>query len=305
MAALLQDNGHDQEAAAYFKKSLALADSLPAEFAQQTKFRQTEVRRMVGWLTVKAGDAALDQGEWEQANHFYQQAIDLLAPVIRDPAEWYWYRLFVAQAHRGLGLIARERRGESAEREFAEAERIARAVARELPDPDPRDSLAISLARHWSDLADEAGRAQQADAALDEAVGLLARICDEFPATTWYRCDRAEALLLRARRDAAAGRDDRAEQDLTEARQLLSNLMVKEPDKWCYPGHLGRVEEALGQLRLRQRCTAEARRLHEEALGHLQKACQYRPRHVRDRRSLDEALLRGRRATDKTARAVP
>src|SRR5262249_46235845 len=93
----------------------------------------------------------------------------------------------------------------------------------------------------------------------------------------------------RAGRHAAAGRDDRAERDLTEARRLLTGLMAKERDNWSQPGRIGRVEAALSRLRIRQGHADEARKLLDEAIGHLELACRYRPDHVRDRRSLDEA----------------
>ena len=69
----------------------------------------------------------------------------------------------------------------------------------------------------------------------------------------------------------------------------LKELMAKEPQNWTYPGRLGRVEVALGHLRLRQGRADDANKLLDEAIRNLEKACQYRPSHVRDRRSLDEA----------------
>ena len=78
-----------------------------------------------------------------------------------EPGEWYWYRLFVGEAHRNLGLIASERKGRSADREFAEAERIARDVLKEAPEPDPRQQLAEALTARWEGSAALAGRARR------------------------------------------------------------------------------------------------------------------------------------------------
>jgi tetratricopeptide (TPR) repeat protein len=292
MARFLQDNGHDREAAPYFEKALSLTDELFADFANLGPRLQKELQRITGWLAVKAGDAALEHGDLEQAGRLYRRAIELLSPVIADQREWYWYRLFVGEAHRGLGRIARERKDGSADREFAEAEQIARGVIKDQPEPDPRQRLALTLLDRWQDLPAEPGRAHEADAALDEAVALMDRIVEEFPAVTWYRVDGADVRLARAGRHTAAGRKERAEHDLAEAQRILTELMAKEPENWFYPGHLGRVEVALSLLRLRQGRGDEARRLLDEGIRHLERACQYRPNHVRDRRSLDEARQR-------------
>jgi serine/threonine protein kinase len=225
----------------------------------------------------------------KQAKHSYGRVIELLTPVIQGPYAWYWFRLYVSEAHRGLGMIAREQKEKSAAKEFAAAERIARGVLKDEPGSDPRESLARTLVVGWTGLATETNRAGEADAALDEAVALLDRITDESPAVTWYRLDRAEALLARGSRRAATGRAELAERDLNEARLILEELAAKERENRTYPGHLGRVALALGRLRLRQARAADARREFAQAVRHLERACQARPDHVLDRRSLEEA----------------
>jgi serine/threonine-protein kinase len=301
MAAFLQENGHDQEAAPYFEKARGLTDELLAGRGGSPEKNPKEVRRMTGWLAVRLGEARLEHGDLDGARRSFERAIDLLAPVAGDPNEWYWYRIFVGLAHRGLGLIAPEQ-GQPAvsEREFAEALRIHRDVFKESQDPDPRQQLAVTLVRHGEGLMADPGRAQQADHAFDEAVALLDGVVDEFPAVTWYRRDRAGALLARGARLAATNRVDQAERDLNEARRILEELAAKEPENRSYPGDLGRVALALGRLRLRQGRAADARTQFAQAVRHLERASQARPDHVLDRRSLDEARTALRPAAGAT-----
>jgi hypothetical protein len=115
-------------------------------------------------------------------------------------------------------------------------------VNKESPDPDPRQALAVTPVRHGEGLAADPGRARQAGQAFDEAVARLDGIVDEFPAVTWYRRDRAGALLARARWLAATGRADAAERDLNEARRILGGLAAEERENRSYPGQLGRVD---------------------------------------------------------------
>ena len=70
---------------------------------------------------------------------------------------------------------------------------------------------------------------------------------------------------------------------------MLTESIAKEPENRSYPGDLGRAEIALGQLRLRQGRTDEARKLFDDGARNLERACQSRPAHIRDRRSLDNA----------------
>jgi eukaryotic-like serine/threonine-protein kinase len=289
MGTFLLENGHDREAAPYFAKAQSVIDRLFVEFADLSPSDQRELNRCAGWLEVKVGLAALEHGELEQAGRSFRRAIELLSPLIQDPKEWYWYRLFLSNAHRGLGKIARERKDEPADREFAEAERIARGVLKDAAEPEPRQMLANALVDRWDGTAIEPHGASQADAGLDEAVALLDRITSDFPAITWYRQDRASALLARGGRHIAAGRDASAERDLIEAQRLLTELIAKEPENWSYPGELGRAQIALGQLRLRQVRTEEARKLFDDGARNLERACESRPAHIRDRRSLDNA----------------
>ena len=194
MGVFLLENGHDREAAPFFAKAQSVIDRLFVEFAELSPSDQRELNRSAGWLEVKVGSAALEHGELEQAGRSFRRAMELLSPLIQDPNEWYWYRLFLSEAHRGLGMIARERKDESADREFAEAERIARGVLKDAAEPEPRQMLANALIDRWDGTAIVPDGASQADASLNEAVALLDRITGEFPAVTWYRQDRANAL---------------------------------------------------------------------------------------------------------------
>jgi tetratricopeptide (TPR) repeat protein len=291
MAAFLQDNGHDLEAEAYFEQATSLTDHLFDSFDDLTAPIQKEVRRSTGWLAVNFGDAQLDGGDLEQAGRSYRRAIELLAPAIEEPREWYWYRLLVGAAHRGLGMIARERKEKSAEQEFAEAERIARSVLKDASESDPRLELARTLLIRWDGVAIEPDSAAAGGAALDEAVTLLTTLAQEFPLVTWHRRDRALALLARGERHAAARRAAAAEPDLAEAQRLLTELMANdiERENWSYPGHRGRVDVALAHLRFGQGRADDGGKLLNDGIADLETACQHRPRHVRDRRSLDEA----------------
>ncbi len=300
---LQQENGHDEESEPYFETAHSSTTILLDRVDDFPPPAQAQIKESAGWLAVKVGDAQLDRGESEQAGNSYRRAIAMLAPVAANPKAWYWYRLFTAQAHQGLGAIHRERKQPAAEQEFADAERIIRNVMHEAPsqDAEPREELAIALVTHWGEAPADTARAGDADAALDEAVALLDRNTKDFPANTWYRRDRTRALLARARRHAAAGRIDRAEHDLTEAQRLLAELVAKEAENWSYPGDRGRVEVALAQLRLKQSRAEEARKSLSEGIAHLEQACKYRPRNVHDRRSLDDAR---KLATDLTSAAA-
>jgi serine/threonine-protein kinase len=291
MGDFLAETGHDQEATPYYEQALSLTGELFAESAELRPYTRNELAHMSGWLAVRVGNAELDRGDREQAGQSYGRAIELLAPINREPGHWYWYRLLVSMAHRGLGKIARQRKDKAADREFAEAERIARSVVKHVPDPDPdpRQVLACTLVARWQEVAIEPGRAGAADAALDEAVALLEGIASDFPEVAWYRADRAEALLARATRNVAAGRVDRAERDLTEAHRLLAELMAKDHENWNYPGHCGRVEVELARLRKQQGRAREASELLQQGIEHLETACKHRPQHIRDRQSLDDA----------------
>jgi tetratricopeptide (TPR) repeat protein len=306
MATFLQDNGHDPEAESYFDKALSVTDDLFAKFSELRPYTQKELHRETGWLAVKLGDAQHERGDLEQAGRSYRRAIELLAPLIEEPREWYRYRLLVGAAHRGLGIIARERKEKSAAQEFAEAERVARSVLKDAPDSEPRSELALTLVIRWDQSAAAPGDGAEAEAALDEAVALFEKNIKEFPANVWHRRDRALALLARAGRHADVGRTDRAERDLSEAQGLFTELMAKESENWSYPGHRGRVEVALARLMLRQGRAGEAHKLMKQGIVDLELACQHRPRHVGDRRLLDQARhLDASGVSPHAARAVP
>jgi tetratricopeptide (TPR) repeat protein len=302
MADFLQDNGRDREAAAYFTKARRLAERLVAEFDGLSPVEQKEVRRGGGWTAVKHGEFQRGQGAWDDARRSYRQGIDLLTPLAGNPREWYWYRLYIGWAHRGLGEIATEAGdAAAAEREFAEAIRIDRGVLAERKDrePDPCHDLGITLYRYGRSLAADRARAGDAEAAFDEAVHLLRGICDESPGVYWYHRDLAEALTLRAARHAAAGRDAAAEADLDQARRLLTDLIARAPEDWINPGHLARVDLELGRLRLRQKRSDEARRLLGDAVRRLEAVTRDRPGAVGDLQSLDQARAALREATGR------
>ena len=136
-----------------------------------------------------------------------------------------------------------------------------RDISKEIGDSDVRQDLGVTLVEYGNGLMAEPGRGPDADAAFDESVAISSEIAADFPATTWYRASRATALLARANRLAATGRDDRALADLALARRLLGESIASEPLNWTYPGHLGRVEAAICRLRLRQGRGDEARQV--------------------------------------------
>ncbi|MGP0068063.1 MAG: protein kinase domain-containing protein [Isosphaeraceae bacterium] len=305
MASFLFDNGHDAEAAPFFAKARSHAERLLADLDGLPPAVQTEARLMIGWLDLRSGDAALAHGDMEGARRSYERAIDMLTPVA-PKSTWPWYRIFISEAHRGLGQVARAAGDAAAsKRELDECLRGMRAVFKEVPDPDVRQVLAISLLQYGQALAVEPGRGPEADATFDEAVTLLGQAADEFPAVVWFRRDRARALLDRAIRLAATGRDARAEADLAESRRILIEGIAKEPLNWTYPGHLGRVEVAIGRLRLRQGRGDEARKSLDEGVAHLEQACRARPEDVQDRTSLAEAREVRRQATGTKGPAPP
>ncbi len=160
MAVFLHDeNGHDEESEPYFEKAVSSTAILFDSFEDFSPSAQTQIKERAAWLAVKVGDAQLDRGESEQAGTSYRRTIALLAPFAENPKEWYWYRLFTAQAHQGLGRIHREGKRPAAEQEFADAERIIRSVVNKAPsqDAEPREELALALVTHWGEVPAESG----------------------------------------------------------------------------------------------------------------------------------------------------
>jgi hypothetical protein len=125
-------------------------------------------------------------------------------------------------------------------------------------------------------------------------------LVDQFPAVTWDRRNRGEALIAQGGLRAATGRHAPAEKDLTEDRALFEEMAAKEPENRSYPGDIGRLELALGRLRLGQSPAEETRKHLDDAVARLE-CCSQRPYHVRERASLDEA--RKARAEANAARS--
>ncbi|MFO0950010.1 MAG: hypothetical protein U0835_02435, partial [Isosphaeraceae bacterium] len=88
-----------------------------------------------GRLDLYQGNDALERDDLPAARTFYTRALQRLGEANRLRVGWIWYPLWLAQAHRGLGLLAAaEGRRDEADRRFAEALKIARDC---LPiDPD-------------------------------------------------------------------------------------------------------------------------------------------------------------------------
>ena len=73
----------------------------------------------------------------------------------------------------------------------------------------------MTLVRYAERLVTQPGRVHNADGATGEAVALLDGVVYKFPAVTWYRRDRGEALLIRGGLRSATGRGALAKKDIT------------------------------------------------------------------------------------------
>src|SRR5262249_41657827 len=156
---------------------------------------------------------------------FYARAAERLKTAIGAP-RWFWGRLWLAHAHRGLAMVAHEQGREvEADREFAEALAIIRDQVKANPrNVDPKFVLAWTQEMTGRRLASLPGRDADADAALAEAYALHDKLASDFPAETRYADARSLVLLTRANRQVAGGHDDRAEPDLVEAHRVWSGL---------------------------------------------------------------------------------
>src|SRR5205807_397112 len=115
-----------------------------------------------------------------------------------------------------------------AERSYAAAVGVLRRAAALDPSPDGRTQLAASLADWAGYLGKDAGRRAQAEKAYREALGLLEKLCAEYPDTA-YRLLQARALTeLGVLLQATDPR--RAEKDLTDALKLCEKLPAADPD---------------------------------------------------------------------------
>jgi tetratricopeptide (TPR) repeat protein len=245
---------------------------------------------LAGRIDLFDGQVALAEGDFDGARARYARAIERLSRAIQVGG-WFWVRLWLAHAHRGLAMVAHEKGEEAtANREFVEALTIIRAQVAANPDAvDPKYVLAWTQEMNGRRLASNPARGAEADAALAEALAILDKLYRDFPEETRYALGRALVLMDRGRRSADSGHDDRAERDLGEARRLLSDIVSKSYDEKDAPVHLGEVELALGRLRLRQGRGDEAVNLIESAIGRQQTALGERPRNVKAQRALAEA----------------
>jgi serine/threonine protein kinase len=266
MARFLDDNGHDDEAAAYFAKAKTSAEEFVALLAEVPPGRLVGIRWMAGWNDAWVGEFELKHGNLEPARRAFEHCIEMLTPVVQNPKAWYWYRLFLSVAHRGLAMIARET-GDAATwgEELDKSLRIAREVFKEVADPDAPNHLAIVLVERGDWLDAQPGLSAEAQSSFDEAVALLRGIVGEFPATTWYKSDLALALLARATWRASKADD-----------------------------------AGLARLGLRQGRGAEANKLLERSVKNLEYASKARPANVRNRKSLAEALEAKQASTTAT-----
>ena len=289
LANLEEDIGWDADARRDLDEATRLFESLHAEVSRLKPAEQKELRRSLGWLETRRGDALYDWGENSSARDAYRLAIDQLTPLAQDPKEWYWYKLFEAQARRGLGQIARDD-GDSAEatRQFDEAIAIAREVAEGSRDPDPRDVLTRTLTLSAIP-GSKASRREDAAGRMDEAVKLYDDLIREFPAVIWYRRDLAEAFVWRAELALERKRLESADRDLTGARETIDGLMAQTPENRSYPAMRGRLDLMTARLRRRQGKNDESARLLADAIDRLEHDLRDRPNRVAVRRALDAA----------------
>jgi tetratricopeptide (TPR) repeat protein len=245
---------------------------------------------LAGRMDLSDGNVARDNGDFDQARALYTRAAERLGTATGAPG-WFWVRLYLAHAHRGLGMVAHETGDEATvDREFAEALKIIRAqVAANPTHVDPRYVLAWTQALNGRRLASDPARGAEAEAAFAEALSLLEKFCNDFPEETRYVSARAVALLGRGEWQAASGRLDLAEKDLEAARADFSKVGAREHDDRYTPVRLGRAEVALGKLRIRQGRDGEARQLLDSAVGRLKRILEERPKNLDARRTLPEA----------------
>jgi serine/threonine-protein kinase len=245
---------------------------------------------LIGRLDLFDGHVALAIGDLDRARAMYARAVEGLDLAARA-AYWFWGPLYLAHAHRGLAMVAHEKgEEETADQEFAQALTIIREVAEKDPvKVDPKYVLGWTLEMNGRRLASIPGRGEKADAAIAEALAIADKFCADFPKETRYASLRGLALLDRGLRQAAVGRDERAEPDLEEADRILTELAFRERDDRNTPIRLAQAETALARLRTRQGRTAEADTLLKQALRRLDTALQERPQNVEAKRELRAA----------------
>jgi serine/threonine-protein kinase len=272
-------------------RQLALARKLCDSRAPTIPINQLRAR-----LDLKEAEVRRLRGDRDGARVAYRRAVDEFVSLnarTEAPSAWFWYRLFPAHAHRGLGLIAQDvgAKGE-ADKEFAEALKICREATAKYPDePDAPYATACTLGMDAHRLLSDAARAADAETMLDEALSLIDSTVAHNPARQETALDRAELLLDRGRCRALTGRDDLAAKDLNEALSILKDLAgPRKRDDLTLPGRIGRVELELGRVMLRQGKELEGRALLKSACSQLERACRDRPGIVIERSSLDEAL---------------
>ena len=235
------------------------------------------------------GKLTLEQGDLERAGAYYQKAAERLGIAVKQPNTWFWYRLWLAQAHRGISRVAHGLgQVEKADREMAEALAIMRDVVATNPGHvDPKYVLAWTRKTQGEQIATNPARRPEADAAIAEAITLADDLHAKFPDEVRYTRDRADILIARATLSLAAGRETDAERDLVEARKAL--LELKDEGNRCRWVQLGRAETALGKIRLRQGRDQEGVELLKSALRWLEAHHRERPRIVESRKAEEEA----------------
>jgi serine/threonine protein kinase len=245
---------------------------------------------LAGRLDLFDGLVALATGDLDRARAMYARAVERLDLAARAPG-WYWGRLYLAQAHRGLAMVAHETgEEETADQEFAQALTIIRKVADEDSlKVDPKYVLGWTLEMNGRRLASIPGRGEKADAAIAESLAIADKLCADFPEETRYASLRGLALLDRGLRQTAVGRDERAEPDFEEADRIFTGLAFRERDDRNTPIRLARAETALARLRTRQGRTVEADTLLQRALRRLDTVLQERPQDVEAKRELRAA----------------
>ncbi len=301
----LSDPGTGYDFAKYRDKARAIADEILASppVTAQPSIHETYRENVSGKLDLIDGVVAIQEGDLPRAQKVFRMAAERLATGAQVPGAWFWQKLYLAQAHRGLARVAHALgQCEESDREMAEALAIIRKVVDEHPEQvDPKFVLSWTLWYQGRHLASDPARAAEADAVLDEALGLIDQLRAQYPNEVRYTGFRANVLIDRAGRSLAAGDDTGAESRLVEARMDLETLVnQREMRNRNRRMALGRAETALGRLRLRQGKTGEAIELLSAAERRLAADSQERSRNAETRQLWQEA----RRALDETKEVV-
>ncbi len=233
--------GRHAEAMERYKDALVKAQALREDSSTPTLLTLARAH-------YNYADALIDAGECLEAKPSCDEAVRILKGLIAKTPSWSPYRLVIAIALRGQGVVAgEENRLDDAEKSFGEA-------IKHLDDPATAKNFTKDVAylkatifvRRGLTQAKGPGRPNDALAEVEKAIALLKDLTEQNETVGVYRIEYAGALITHAEmleRDAAA--HDRAK---TDAEAVVTILDRPQPDTPAGPVARGRLGRALGLL---------------------------------------------------------